>query len=532
MEKGEVFDSTLLKNMINSLIAESKRNFAIDLNPLDYIYSDAINVILALNRRILDVSGRLSLMGPSPEVRQILERTGIQNILKIFDTETELLKSSEDIILQTTRYNLTDLQNYQQSAPPPPKPKSEFEDFRSEISRAMSPVGGAVEPEPDISYHQPQQHLETEVTPDNFGPPPPVKPPPATKRIQQGEEFTVQPEPAGKEKRGREYHGFSRYAGDMKPKKDSSMPIIITVVVVALLAVGVYFAYTIFMKPQQSESVASGPVVSQPVPEQPVTPPSPAPEIAAPAQPATEEPVASETKPASEKAAPVHVAEQPVKKAASAKPAHRKAPVAEPARKPAPAPAAESAPAAQTGGKITITSSPSGATIKADDNVIGTTPYVWKNPNIMGEVTLSITKPGYKEAAKVVEYTGGISTESFSLELEKQEPAPMAKPAPQAAPEPENIAPPPKPVPAPATREPEPAQAASPAEESATVFIASIPPVADVYMDGKLIGKTNISKLNVQAGSHNMRFVKGTQEVTKDMTFKAGDNPSQLVNFK
>jgi len=39
-----VFDSTLLKNMINSLIAEGKRNFAIDLSPLDYIYSDAINV--------------------------------------------------------------------------------------------------------------------------------------------------------------------------------------------------------------------------------------------------------------------------------------------------------------------------------------------------------------------------------------------------------------------------------------------------------------------------------------------------------
>ena len=118
MEKGEVFDSTLLKNMINSLIAEGKRNFAIDLTPLDYIYSDTINVILALNRRILDVSGRLSLMGPSAEVRQILERTGIQNILKIFDTEAELTKSSEDIILQTTRYNLSDLQTYQQAPPP------------------------------------------------------------------------------------------------------------------------------------------------------------------------------------------------------------------------------------------------------------------------------------------------------------------------------------------------------------------------------------------------------------------------------
>jgi hypothetical protein len=59
-----------------------------------------------------------------------------------------------------------------------------------------------------------------------------------------------------------------------------------------------------------------------------------------------------------------------------------------------------------------------------------------------------------------------------------------------------------------------------------------MPPVADVYMDGKLIGKTNISKLNVTAGSHSMRYVKGAVEVSEDMTFKPGDNPSHLVILK
>ena len=218
-EKGEVFDSTLLKNMINSLIAEGKRNFAIDLSPLDYIYSDAINVILALNRRILDVSGRLSIMGPSPEVRQILERTGLQNILKIFDTETELLKSSEDIILQTTRYNVADLQTLQQA---PPKPKSEFEDFRSEISTAMSTGVAPAETEPERGFRQaPPQYtapqeppaqqyakpaafkeeefeaayksFESEVTQDRYGPPPQAMRPPAPP--QYAEPFTPPPVP-------------------------------------------------------------------------------------------------------------------------------------------------------------------------------------------------------------------------------------------------------------------------------------------------------------------------------------------------
>jgi hypothetical protein len=59
-----------------------------------------------------------------------------------------------------------------------------------------------------------------------------------------------------------------------------------------------------------------------------------------------------------------------------------------------------------------------------------------------------------------------------------------------------------------------------------------MPPVADVYMDGKLIGKTNISKLNVTTGSHSMKFVKGSVEVTEDLTFKPGDNPSHLVIMK
>ena len=59
-----------------------------------------------------------------------------------------------------------------------------------------------------------------------------------------------------------------------------------------------------------------------------------------------------------------------------------------------------------------------------------------------------------------------------------------------------------------------------------------MPPVADVYMDGKLIGKTNISKLNVSPGTHSMKFVKGTIEVTEDMTFKPGDNPSHFLILK
>jgi anti-anti-sigma factor len=633
-EKGEVFDSTLLKNMINSLIAEGKRNFAIDLSPLDYIYSDAINVILALNRRILDVSGRLSIMGPIPEVRQILERTGLHNILKIFDTEAELLKSSEDIILQTTRYNVADLQSMQQA---PPKPKSEFEDLRSEISTAMSSGVAPVETEPDRGYRQappqyaapqeppPQQYakpaafkeedfeaayksFETEATQDSYGPPPqamrppappqyaepftpppvspprqpaqpfrrpeqefapvqeppptarrrdadfapsrpePLQPPPPTRRVQQPEDFEMKSEaaaPKGKakaafeEKPGREYEGLSPEAEEMVPRKRSPMPIIITLLVVVLLAAGGYYGYTMYIKGQQKEAAPApavqpvAPAVSQPAPA-PVKPPTPAVAAPAPAPAPAVEP--AKPPPAVVEAPP----EKPSKKTPPGKQGSKKPapePVAKKGSKTGPEEGPAMAPPASPAGKIIITSNPTGATIKADENVIGTTPFVWKNPNIVGEVTIVVSKAGFKESAKTIEFTGGSKTEFFKLE--KEEAAPVAKPAPKSAepaPEPEAAAPAPAPKPAPPPPAPAP-EAPAPAASSgggepATIFISSLPPVADVYMDGKLIGKTNITKLNVLSGSHSMRFVKGTAETTQDKTFKAGDNPSWFVSIK
>jgi anti-anti-sigma factor len=600
IEKGEVFDSTLLKNMVNSLIAEGKRNFAIDLTPLDYIYSDVINVILALNRRILDVSGRLSLMGPTPEVRQILERTGIQNILKIFDTETELLRSSEDIILQTTRYNLSDLQNFQQA--PPPKPKSEFEDLRSEISTAMPGVGG-VAPEQDKAFRhpappppqqpfaekqapfreeefeaayksfeseqrpQPQQYAEP-FTPPPVTPPPrqptqpfkrpeqdfaPVKEPrPAARRreverpvepaaLEIEEEFHPEPprqkakaRPMAEDRSGREYEDMSREEDDVgEPKKGSALPAIITVLVVIVLGLVGFFVYSTFVKGGQKTVVA--PVVSQPqeqVPQvsQPATPPAAEKPAAASAPAPAPAPAPAVTPPPPAKVVEETI-EKPSKKEKGKTGKREKAAMAQ-------------APAGAASGKITITSSPSGATVKADDKVLGVTPYVWNKPTVYGEVTITVSKNGYRDGVKTIEFTGSNVSESFKLEKEESpvaaRPAPAPKPAePEPAAE-EPSAPPPKPVarPAPAPEPAAPSAAEEPAPraaaggEPATVFIASIPPVADVYMDGRLVGKTNITKLNVSAGAHSMRFVKGTQEVTKDMTFKSGDNPSQLVNLK
>ena len=351
-----MFDSNLLKDTLNSYIAEGKRNFAIDLSPLDYIYSDAINVILALNRRILDVSGRLSLLSPNPEVRSILERTGLHNILKIYETETDLLRSSEDIILQTTRFNLSELKSYQQPSPPPPK--SEFDEFKSEISTAMSPgqpadnAGpyGALDTEiPDDSFVKQAPRYE-----ESFAPPPrqpaqqfqaqeqdfgPVSPP-RRKQPKQAPQpaFEMAPETPSPQRHEREPapelpevktgrktvdRDFDRFARedrdeefeDEKPKR-SLTPVLIGIVILVLVGAGIV-GYLSFVKKPGKQVTLQTPATPAPAPQtmpelsQPAQPPAAAaPAPAAPAPETAVQPPAAKTATSVER----QVEKQPVAK--------------------------------------------------------------------------------------------------------------------------------------------------------------------------------------------------------------------------
>lgn len=67
--------------------------------------------------------------------------------------------------------------------------------------------------------------------------------------------------------------------------------------------------------------------------------------------------------------------------------------------------------------------------------------------------------------------------------------------------------------------------------EPATIFFASVPPLADVYLDGKYIGSTN-KELNVLSGTHSMLFAKGDKSIKVQMTFTPGENKSRMVNIE
>jgi hypothetical protein len=64
-----------------------------------------------------------------------------------------------------------------------------------------------------------------------------------------------------------------------------------------------------------------------------------------------------------------------------------------------------------------------------------------------------------------------------------------------------------------------------------TVSIASVPPGAKVYMDGKYIGEANVAKLKVKPGKHRMRLVANGKSKEVNMEFKEGDNGSKIVKI-
>jgi anti-anti-sigma factor len=604
---GEIFDSNQLRETIFSLIEQGRRNFAINLSSLDYVYSDAINALLTINKRVLDVSGRLTILSPTPQVIQILERTGITNILKIYSTEDELLASSEDIIRQTASFSLRDIRTYLESRKTEGPKKSEFDALRSELETEIGKSGFAAPsaaptppvyegetgrdfaPSPGRAPQQdfftappPQQPMWTEVPAAgpsmpgqafegfpsvsappkgyDFAPPPaPPPPPPQKPAAFEPPDFArqapaIEKEPvAAKPPRpkrgiGRDLDEFDSRYGDeefLEEKKKSMLPAVLVIVVLLIVAVGGILGYIAY-KPLINKglsffgigpkpSALSGP--EQSIPQVPVAQP----EVK---ETAAEEPAAPEEK------APEVATTAKVQKVREEKPKPAPAPtprrttstsssrreVSRPAPKPAPPP-----PAVSQANKLVVTSNPSQASIKINGKPIGMTPFAWDNPNIYGAIALSVSKPGYKETTREIEFTGGSQSEFFALEAEET-PAPPPEEKPVYTPStPSSVIPaeePPKPAaPAPPPPAPVPTIAAAPPASSgptgepAKVFISSIPPVADVYLDGKLIGKTNITKLNVFSGTHTVRLVKGTKEISKTMTFKAGDNPAVHIQF-
>ncbi len=95
VDDGEIFDTEKLKKTADFLIQNEVRNLIVDLGDLDYLYSDGINALIGVNKKMIQVAGRLGLLVRTAKVREIAESAGLDNMMKIYGSEEEVKKDSQ-----------------------------------------------------------------------------------------------------------------------------------------------------------------------------------------------------------------------------------------------------------------------------------------------------------------------------------------------------------------------------------------------------------------------------------------------------
>ncbi len=622
LEDGEVFDSSLLKATVNNFISSGKRNVVIDLLQLDYIYSDSINVLMALNKRISDVGGYLALMRPSPEVVQILQKAGIYNVLSIFDSDEVLLNASEELMSRSSgqsglsefdqlrseigsvfgdqssdssSYNqniyqpsdqndyltnddqLSDYNNINRGAPqytPPRQPSA---------PRPTPPQGPYTKPAFPNQQHQFQSKQFTPPPPPISSPKPIVPPPVQSRnidnvqkppvrpfadqgRVNQSEylpetqKLQAVPAPSNKQPKNTEPStslSFNDELDDVAPiinksqsriekthnleiennvfdidskKKSPILALSLVAILLLVIIAGVLFVYmNVSKKPRVESETAESVQKELPVTPSPSTPASNVQDLEDKRSVMEPKPAKTLSNEFQAENAISKVVEKPVKKERVTK---KHSPNQEKIAEKKPEPKKN----AVTINKVYINSVPSGALVAINGDQIGKTPLIWDKP-VFGPLSIQLTKTGFKSTSKELEFTGGILKESITLEKDIPVPPPnVKKEEPKEEPEVQQPVKASEPVEEvevaePVRNTPPPPPPAATINGDASIFIASIPPVADVYLNGKLVGRTNVSEIKLPSGTITLRFVKGPKEATQEVTLQPGKNPSRLVRL-
>ena len=84
--------SAAAEQQINSLISSGVENLVIDFEPLSYISSVGLGVLLATAKKLRASGGRLRIYGLNEAVRQVFDLSGFSVILQIFEREAEALQ--------------------------------------------------------------------------------------------------------------------------------------------------------------------------------------------------------------------------------------------------------------------------------------------------------------------------------------------------------------------------------------------------------------------------------------------------------
>lgn len=94
--KGRVdsANATQLGDFLTTEIDEGKTRLVLDLSLLIYMSSAGLRELVNAYRKLERIGGDLLLANPSPRVRDVLELSGLNTVLKVFETRAEAVHST------------------------------------------------------------------------------------------------------------------------------------------------------------------------------------------------------------------------------------------------------------------------------------------------------------------------------------------------------------------------------------------------------------------------------------------------------
>lgn len=87
------FTCSKLGQAIVGLITDGDFRVVIDLAKVNYIDSSGLGTLVGGLRRVNERNGGLAITNPSPQIRKIMDITGLDKVFSVFDSESEAVTS-------------------------------------------------------------------------------------------------------------------------------------------------------------------------------------------------------------------------------------------------------------------------------------------------------------------------------------------------------------------------------------------------------------------------------------------------------
>lgn len=491
------------------MVRAGSQYIAIDLSPFDYIYSDSINRFINLNRVILDINGRIVIVAPHQKVFELLERAGMLNFIKV-------VRSIDDLIIISKMIANNPAFTPQKTEETPPEDLSEFDSFKGALEDAMcinSPEGQTTKTAVDFQDQHRATTPDTPLSPTNFQAEENIQEYSSETSIFEADKntsldldsaFTSEDTPLTTPSLQEEHH-----SDEIHNEKKATPIIPIIAIFLTVILIGAILFFVLGQSSQNKEGnttlektpqVSVAEILSDTVSEKNDT---------------TLQVKDTVNTVPSDVPAKTEVVQTPQKQVPSKKvtksPKRKKITTKAPVKT----------------SQILITSTPSSATVEINGKVFGLTPYTMMSPPY-GDILVRISKQGYEETQQRIVYEGGQRTVSLILPVQKQVVVPVKKQPVQK----QVVAPVKKQVVEPVKKQPVKKQVVAPVAQVATIFFNSLPPMAEIYENNVLVGKTNVAPIKTTPGSHTYTFVKGAQKASITVQLRNGRNSAPMIRLK